>query len=357
MTEPDTTEADTTGPNARGPLAIPDPRTPDPRSAPVLRWGIMGPGRIASAFATSLVRHSDQRLAAVASRDGARARAFAEEFGIERAYAGYDTMLASPEVDVVYVATPHNFHRECALAALAAGKHVLVEKPLALNAEEGEEIARAAERAGLFAMEAMWPRFLPVADSIRQLLETGALGEIQNLRADLGEYFEPVATYRLFDPALGGGSPLDLGVYLTALSTFVFGGAEPSRIVATGRRAFTGVVADAAFRLDYPSGEAQLYTTLDARTPTTGFVKGSEATLAIASPFYAPSELTLSSNGGSESVTRQFPPQSQSEGLCYEAAAAARAIDAGLTGSELLPLSESLASLRMLDRIEELVPR
>ncbi|MFV0434223.1 MAG: Gfo/Idh/MocA family protein [Leucobacter sp.] len=332
-------------------LSIPDPRTPDPLSAPVLRWGVMGPGRIAEQFATSLLQRSTQRITGVSSRDGERAAAFAGQFGIDRAYGGYDEFLASDTFDAVYISTPHTFHRDCAIAALEAGKHVLIEKPLALNAAEGEEIARAAESRGLFAMEAMWPRFLPVADSIRQLLEGGTLGEIQHLRADLGEYFAPVPAHRLFAPELGGGSPLDLGVYLTALASFIFG-EDPRDLSVTGTRAFTGVVADAAFTLSYPAGSAQLYTTLDARTPTAAFVKGSRATLRIASPFYAPSELTLSSNDGTATVTRDFGPQSQADGLCYEAAAVARAVDAGLTSSELLPLRESIASLRVLDEIE-----
>ncbi|MGJ0203343.1 Gfo/Idh/MocA family oxidoreductase [Leucobacter sp. gxy201] len=336
-------------------LRIPDPRTPAPETAPVLNWGVIGPGRIAEQFVSSLTRHSTQRVAAIASRDEARARTFADKHGIDRAYGSTEAMLASPGIDVVYVATPHVFHREGALAALNAGKHVLVEKPLAMNAAEAEEIARAAQDAGLFAMEAMWPRFLPVADSIRQLLETGALGEVRHLRADLGEYFAPDPAGRLFDPALGGGSPLDLGVYLTAFSSFVFGGA-PCSVTATGRRAFTGVVADAAFALEYPTGSAQLYTTLETRTPTAAFIAGSRATLAVGSPFYAPSELTLTAADGSESVTRSFEPQSQTAGLCYEAAAVARAIDAGLTQSELLTPADSIASLRVLDEIEAAIP-
>lgn len=337
-------------------LTIPDPRTPAPETAPVLRWGIIGPGRIAAQFAGSLLEHSSQRVTAIASRDRARAAAFAERFGIARAYGGAEELLASSEVDVVYIATPHVLHAEGALATLRAGKHVLVEKPLAMSAAEGAEIARAAEEAGLFAMEAMWPRFLPVADSIRRLLASGALGEIRHLRADLGEYFEPDPAGRLFDPALGGGSPLDLGVYLAAFSSFVFG-AAPARVSVTGRRTFTGVVADAAFTLDYPSGSAQLYTTLETRTPTAAFIAGSRATLAAGSPFYAPSELTLSAADGSRTVSRRFEPLSQTAGLCYEAAAVARAIDAGLTGSELLTLDDSVSSLRVLDEIEARIPR
>ena len=337
-------------------LVIPDPRTPAPTDAPSLRWGVIGPGRIAEQFVSSLVNHSNQQVVAIASRDEARARAFADRFGVPHAYGSVDAMLASPDIDVVYVATPHVFHREGALAALAAGKHVLVEKPFAMNAAEATEIAQAAESAGLFAMEAMWPRFLPVADSIRQLLESGALGEIRHLRADLGEYFAPVATERLFNPELGGGSPLDLGVYLTAFSSFVFG-REASSVSATGRRAFTGVVADAAFTLEYPTGSAQLFTTLEARTPTAAFIQGSRATLSVGSPFYAPSELTLTANDGSQTVTRSFEPQSQTAGLCYEAAAVARAIGDGLTASSLLTPADSISSLRVLDEIETRIPR
>ena len=162
----------------RGPRSRQCCRPPSPEPAPSLRWEILGPGWSAEQFTTSLLRHSNQRITSIASRGVCRARAFADRFSILHAYGDVEAMLASPKVDVVYSATPHVIHAKAAIAALRAGKDVLVVKPLAMNPAEGTEVACVAAEEGPFAMEALWTRFLPVSDCVRQLLERGRLGVI-----------------------------------------------------------------------------------------------------------------------------------------------------------------------------------
>ena len=212
------------------PDALPAPRRPSPSSVPSLRWGVLGTGWIASRFVASLQASTTQRVVAVGSRTQASADAFAAAFSIERAFSPVDALVADPDVDVVYVATPHHLHREGALLAIEAGKHVLVEKPIGLNAAEAQEISAAAAAAGVFCMEAMWTLFLPRFDVVRQVLEAGLLGDVRTVLADHGEHFDP--PHRILDPAMAGGSLLDLGTYVTTLATWALGPA--TRVQASG---------------------------------------------------------------------------------------------------------------------------
>ena len=197
------------------PAALPPPRTPDPMLAPPLRWGVLGPGWIAERFVGSLRRSTRQQVVAVASRDPGRAAAFAARWGVDRAYGGYQALVEDPQIDVVYVATPHNAHRPCALLAVEAGRHTLVEKPLALNAAEVQELAAAARGNGVFLMEALWMVFLPKFDVLRQVLADGLLGEVRSVLAEVGEHFGP--EHRIMRADLAGGPLLDLGTYPVAL--------------------------------------------------------------------------------------------------------------------------------------------
>lgn len=332
------------------PLVLPVSRVPAPRTAPSLGWGVMGPGRIADAFATSLRAHTAQRLVAVGSRSAARGAEFARRHGIAAVHASYEELAADSRVDVVYVATPHPFHAECALVAIAHGKHVVVEKPFAMDADEAERVAEAAARRGVFAMEAMWPRFLPAADVLRQVLDDGLIGEPRALLADLGEHFPYDPAHRLFDPALGGGAVLDLGVYLVSFSSLVLG--RPDAVVAIGSFTDTGVDAQATIVLRGRDGrQAHLYTTLEARTPTGAVVVGSRGTVEVGSPFYLPPRLTVRRHGEEPTARAEFSQHVPEDGLCFEAAEVARCIDAGLTGSPLMPVGETIAIARTLDDV------
>jgi len=331
---------------------IPVPRTDPPLESPTLRWVIIGPGRIASAFAESLAAHTRQRIVAVGSRSIDAALNFAKRFDGCDAVRSYEELVKHPAIDIVYVSTPHSFHHQCVMLALEAGKHVLVEKPFAINVHQAREMAQTAQKKGLFLMEAMWPRFLPAFDSIRQILGEGILGEITSVVADLGEYFRPDPAHRLFSPDLAGGALLDLGVYLVSLSSFLVG--PPSRVSALGQLTSTGVDAQVCATLESRRGAlSTLFTTLAAPTPTGAFIAGTEGALRLDSPFYVPGRITVTSLDRSIERAREFDVRTPAAGLCYEAAEAARRIAQGSTESPYLPLQESVAILETLDRIRE----
>lgn len=331
------------------PCALPVSRVPDPRDAPPLRWGILAPGRIARSFAEALLAQTRQRLVACGSRSAEHADAFAREFGLERAYGSCEALLADPDVDAVYVASPHSHHAEHALAAIAAGKPVLVEKSFTRDAAEARRVVDAARAAGVPLMEAMWTRFLPHIDVARQLLEDGALGELETVIADHGQCFDFDPAGRLFDPALAGGAMLDLGVYPLSFAFFALG--TPGRLTARGTLAPTGVDRQLSAVLegfaDHPDAHALVTTTLAARTATTAVVSGDRARIEIPGPFYTPQSLALIGRDGSR-LDAPAPAIPQ-HGLCHEAAHFAQLVADGRLESPLLPLDETIAIMAAMD--------
>jgi predicted dehydrogenase len=330
---------------------LPRARTPDPRGAPGLRWGVMGTGWIAERFVGSLQTHSSQQVAAVGSRSHDTADRFAQRFGIERAHATYQALVADPGVDVVYVATPHNAHRDGAVMALEAGKHAVVEKPLATNADEARTIARVAEAQDRFCMEAHWTTFLPKYDVLRQVLDSGALGDVTTVVADFGEWFAP--HHRIFRPDLAGGPMLDLGTYLVSLAVSVFGG-SPDQVLARGSRLDGGVMSQTAMILAYGDRQAVLHTTILANTPTRATIAGTRATIAIDGPFYQPGGFTLTRVDGSPPLRYEESPSAHAGGLHFQAAEAARRIADGERESPLRPLALSIETLAIMDEVRRL---
>jgi predicted dehydrogenase len=327
--------------------ALPSPRTPPSDEAPALRWGVLGTGWIADRFVRSVQRHTRQRIIAVGSRDFERSRAFAAGCGAPRAYGSYEELVADRDVDVVYVATPHPAHHPHALLALEAGKHTLVEKPLALNAVQAAEIAELAARRGVFCMEALWTLCLPKFDVIRQLLEDGVLGEVRTVHADCGEHF--AAGHRILRADLAGGPLLDLGTYPVCLATWVLG--PPARVLATGQPHPAGVNGQAAAILEDAGGnQALIHTTLWSPTPTTATVAGTAATLTLAGPFYQPGDMLLRSADGTHELawTEQ---RTAHDALHFEAAEVARCVADGRLESPLRPLADSVATLAVMDEI------
>lgn len=330
------------------PTALPLARIPNPMDAPPLRWGILAPGRIAGAFVDAAARHTRQQVVAAGSRSLDRARAFADRYGIEKAYSSYEELVNDPDIDAIYVASPHSEHAAQAQLAIAAGKPVLVEKAFARNAVEAQQVVDAARSHGVLAMEAMWTRFLPQTDVIRQLLADGVLGEVLTVLADHGQFFEFDAEGRLFNPALAGGALLDLGVYPISFASFVLG--APDQILATGTLTSTGVDAQVSAILSTGAAQAVLNTTLLAKTPTTASISGNAANLEISGPFYGPGVLTLTANDDRRLVRDQDVITGH-HGLCFEAAHFATLIAEGATESPLLPLDETVAVLHTIDRI------
>lgn len=326
---------------------LPHSRVPESTDAPILRWGILGPGWIAERFAESIQAHTGQVIAAVGSRSLGRSKAFAETYNVPAAYGSYAELAAAPDVDIVYVCTPHTGHHAAAVLAIDAGKHVLVEKPLGLNADQAKDIASRAEAAGVFAAEAMWTFFLPKFDVIRQILEAGTLGTITTVVAEYGEHFDP--SHRIFDPALAGGPLLDLGTYPLALVTEVLG--SPRRLHAIGEPHASGVNAQLSAIMQFDGGaQAVVNTHLHNFTPTTATIVGSEATLAIDGPFNMPGPFEVRFPDGTR-LRHEEPVGGHFEGLHYEAAAVARAIAAGHTQLSQRTLAASARTLEVADEI------
>lgn len=323
------------------PSSLPAPRLIDPSSVTPLRWGIIGPGGIAETFADSVHKHTTQRIVAVASQTPGKADAFATPRGIAYALSSYDALVNHPEVDVVYVATTHQFHKEHALLAIAAGKHVLVEKPLATNPTDAQEIVDAAAAAGVLAMEALWTRYIPQSDVMRQIFAEGILGDISLVISDFGQDLRHVP--RLMDPVAGGGL-LDLGIYNFAFSSFVLGNA--TSISTVGSLTSTGVDETTTSVLSYASGAHAVATvSMAAFTPTAASVSGSLGRLNIHEPFFVPSGLTLFSSEFNPAPVASWRDETgvpAHEGLSYQATALASFVDQGLTDSPLRPLAEAV---------------
>jgi predicted dehydrogenase len=319
-----------------------------PESVPSLRWGVLGTGWIASRFVASLQASTTQQVVAVGSRSQTSADAFAAAAGIGRGHGSAEALVADPDVDVIYVATPHQLHREGALLAVEAGKHVLVEKPLGLDAVEAQEISHAAAGAGVFCMEAMWSLFLPRFDVVRQVLDAGVLGDVRTVIADHGEHFDP--PHRILDPAMAGGSLLDLGTYVTTLATWVLGPA--GRVRATGEMTASGVNGQAAMLLTH-AGDATslLHSTLLTRTPTSATIAGTAATLTLPGPFFMPGDVVVTAADGSRSVTWTDPEPIGHGALFHSALEVARCIAEGLLESPLHPATSVRANMAALDEV------
>jgi predicted dehydrogenase len=329
------------------PSRLPSPRTADPHRAPSLRWGIMGPGWIAQRFTAVLQKHTSQHVVAVGSRNQARADEFAANWSVPTAYGSYEHLLGDPGIDIVYIATPHTEHYACALAALAAGKHVLVEKPLGVNAVQAAAIAESASAAGLFAGEAMWTRFLPKFDVIRQILDDGMLGQVHTVIADHGEHF--TADHRIYDPTLAGGPLLDLGTYPVALAHFALG--APESVLASGQPANADLNGQISAILSHAGGnQASLHTTILSDTPTVAVIAGSEATLTIAGKFFEPGPFTVTRHDGT-SLHYDEQKSPDGHGLHFAAADAAGIIGAGGIESVVHPLAAATATLATMDEI------
>ncbi len=312
-----------------------------------VRWGILGTGGIASTFVTDLQLSASGVAIAVGSRSQGSADRFADEFGIPNRHAGYASLVADPEVDVVYVATPHPMHHDDAILALRAFKHVLVEKPFTMNAVEAREVVQVARENGRFAMEAMWTRFLPHVVVIRDWLAGGVLGDIVTVTADHGQWFAEDPEFRLFAPELGGGALLDLGVYPVSFASMVLG--TPDRIVSMSDPAFTGVDAQTSMLFGYDSGaQAVLTCTLRAKSPTRASIVGTDARIEIDGDFYAPADITLIPRDGDPTSIESIH---EGRGLRHQADEVARRLAAGDLESPVMPLDETISIMETMDTV------
>jgi len=315
------------------------------------RWGILGPGGIARAF-TSDLRTAGLDVAAVGSRRRETAEAFAADFGIPHAHGSYEELVADPDVDIVYIATPHPMHAANALLALEAGKHVLVEKAFTLNAAEALAVRDAAAQRGLLAMEAMWTRYLPHMVRIRELVESGALGEIRAVTADHTQLLPSDPAHRINALELGGGALLDLGIYPVSFAWDILG--APLSIAAAARIGDAGSDTEVATIMTHASGA--LSTSISASRgagPNIATIIGTEARIDIDSVWYSATSFRLVSPDGT--VIEEFRSDIDGRGMQYQALAAERYLAEGRTDSDVLPIDETVAIMATLDEIRDLV--
>ncbi|MEU6514063.1 Gfo/Idh/MocA family oxidoreductase [Streptomyces sp. NPDC046978] len=317
-----------------------------------VRWGILATGGIAAAFAADLVDLPDAEIVAVASRTEESAGAFAERFGIPRAYGRWDALAEDPDVDVVYVATPHSAHRAAAGMCLEAGRNVLCEKAFTLNTREAEELVALAQERGAFLMEAMWMYCNPLVRRLKALVDDGAIGEVRSVQADFGLAGPFPPSHRLRDPALGGGALLDLGVYPVSFAHLLLG--EPSDIAARAVLSEEGVDLQTGALLSWESGAlASVHCSLNGGTPVTAAVTGSLGRIEVPQGFFYPDRFVLHRDGQDPEVFRANPADGPRNSLKHEAAEVMRALRAGETESPLVPLEGSLAVMRTLDAIRD----
>jgi predicted dehydrogenase len=315
-----------------------------------VRWGVVGPGRIAGRVVGDLPLVPGAELAAVASRTSTeRAVAFAREHGGARAYGSYEEIIADPDVDVLYIATPHPQHRAVALAGLAAGKALLVEKAFTVTPEATQEIVDAAAKAGVFVMEAMWTRFQPAIVRMRELIADGAIGEVTAVQVDLGVAASTDPEDRYYNPALGGGALFDVGVYPISFAQMVLG--TPDTATATGLLAPVGVDLEESILFGYADGRsAVLHASIRAALPGQARVFGTGGWIDVPPRFHHPSRIVLH-RAGAEPQTIDAP--ATGGGYFHELIEVTEGIAAGRTESTVMPLADTVAVQRVMGEVAE----
>jgi len=308
-------------------------------------WGILGGGRIANDFADCLALLPQAELIAVASRSEEKAKSFAAKHNANRYYIDYTDLIKDSEVDVIYVATTHNFHKDHALLCLQNGKHVLCEKPLTTNAGEAKTVIKAARDNKVFLMEAMWTRFLPVWVSVKKWLDKGLLGEIISVKADFG-FFTSHGDYgRHLNPDLAGGALLDVGIYPVSLACWIFG-SLPRESHTKAYLTENGVDGVSSYYLDFGGSQsAQLSSSVIVHTPKNAVIIGTKGYLEVPE-FWKSQEVTVYLNG-EEPETFNFPYKAF--GFQFEAEEVMNCIVKGKTESSVMPLEETLGIIKLMD--------
>jgi predicted dehydrogenase len=311
------------------------------------RWGILGTGAIARQFVRGLRSLPEAEVFAVGSRSEASAAKFADKRNIPRRHASYEDLASDPDVDVVYIATPHPLHAENATLFLQAGKAVLCEKPFCVNAVAAERVVELAREKRLFIMEGMWTRFFPLMEEVRRLVSEGTIGEVRMLNVDFGFRADLDPASRLFALKLGGGALLDVGVYCVSFASMILG--RPSGFVGLPHLGETGVDEQASVVLEHEGGRlANLSIGIRTTTPQEATIMGTEGYVRIHAPWWRPKSMTIY-RPGEESETVDAPVSGN--GFNYEAAEVMKCLEAGKTESDVMPLDETISVMRTMDRI------
>jgi len=313
-----------------------------------INWGILATGGIAAAMAKGLARVPDACLAAVGSRTFEAADKFGRRFGIPRRYGSYEDLARDPEIDVVYVSTPHTLHYENCLMLINEGKAILCEKPFTINAEQAAEVITRARKKKCFVLEAMWTRFLPALVKVGEILKERLLGDIRMLNASFGFKAEFDPQHRLFNPSLGGGALLDVGVYPVSFASMVFG--QPSQIVSQCHLGETGVDEQSAMLFRYGLGQmAVLAAAVRTEIPQDAYIIGNKGSLRVHAPWWQSQKLSLTFTEKKREKVLNFP--FKGNGFSFEAEEVMRCLREGRLESQIMPLDESLSIMKTMDTI------
>ena len=346
-----------------------------------IRWGILGTGEIAKQFAQGLASLPDAKLLAIGSRKLETAQAFSHQFHVPRTYKSYEELVADKEIDIVYIATPNTTHKDNCILCLTAGKAVLCEKPFTINAIEARSVIELAREKKLFCMEAMWTRFIPLMPKVRSMINDGVIGEVKMLTADFGTRVEFNENVRHFNPHLGGGALLDVGIYPISLAYYLLG--TPLNIVSQATFGKTQVDEQSSIIFYYTNGQlATLYSSLRTNTPNEIIIMGTQGQLRIHAPIYKPYQFSVQkfpepikhSSNTKKSWKSSFKQISlikksyryisrfihkpkktvipyKGNGYNYEAAEAMKCLRHGECESQIMPLDETLSILETMDTI------
>ncbi len=328
-------------------MTVPSPvEAPDPSTAPSIRWGIIGVGWMADQFAGGVSDHTKSTIHAVASRSPERAKAFAADRPGTKAYDSIAELVADPDIDAIHVASPHTGHLENSLEAIAAGKNVLVEKPICLNAADARTLLDAARAADVFVMEAMWTRYLPHVVALKKAIADGEIGEVIALQADHGQAFPFDPTSRWWNPDLAGGALLDIGIYPVAFAHDILG--VPDSITAVAQMTETKVDGHVSAIFTYGAKtQASLQSTMWALTPTTALISGTKGRIEVDGPFYREASFRVITDAG----VREVPYEGVANGYAYEAAEVARRVTAGEKFSPAMTPEMTIEVMESLDEI------
>ena len=318
-----------------------------------IKWGILGAGRIAHKFAADLKLVADAELIAIGSRSQETAEEFGDEFNIKYRHDSYEALVENPEVDVIYVATPHNLHHENTLLCLQHNKAVLCEKPFAMNARQAKAMIDLAKEKSLFLMEARWTVFHPHYKKTHEMIGQGLLGDIRSVLINFGFKPEQPIPARMFDPALGGGTLMDIGIYNVFMAMSILG--TPDVIEASMTPATTGVDEQCAILFKYNNGAmAQLFSSFSSNMATEADISGTEGRIRLTSRFYEPSA-TVEYYPKYVNSRELIPVEKEpGVGYQYEARHVNDCLKRGLTESDVIPFADTLLLMETLDKIREI---
>jgi predicted dehydrogenase len=313
-----------------------------------LGWGILATGWIAGLFAQDLAAVG-LTVAAVGSRSKEKARAFADRYAIPNAHGSYEDLVADPDVDIVYIATPHPYHVSAAMLALQAGKHVLIEKPFALNGRDAKTIVEEARKKNLVVLEAMWTRFLPHMKRIHEIIDAGTLGELRSVSAEHRQFLPTDPKHRLNAPELGGGALLDLGIYPISFAYDILG--APTSIKGSARFQDTGVDAEVAVIMEHQGGAISTsVAAMDCSGPNEAVIYGSEARIEIAAIWYTPTSFRVLGQKGE--IIEEFDAPVANRGMQFQALEMERLVRDGEVSS-LMPPDQTVAIIETLDTVRK----